>query len=150
MRSRTRSCSSAWRASTTSTAPAWPGARGHRRPWAVAEMETTDMRTIDRAAEAPADAPIQFSRGVPPPEAIPAAELRAHTEAVLAASPDALFQYAPLGGYRGDEALLEQLGAFLAVDPEHLFVGNGSLQVLDLLARHLLGPAGGTVLVEAP
>jgi hypothetical protein len=35
-------------------------------------------------------------------------------------------------------------------DPESVFVGNGSLQVLDLVARHLLGATGCDVVVEAP
>lgn len=93
---------------------------------------------------------LQFSRGVPPLEAIPTRELAAHTAAVLEEGRDVVFQYAPLGRYQGDPALREQLGAFHAVDPDRVFVGNGSLQVLDLLAAQLLRDGNPAVYVEAP
>jgi 2-aminoadipate transaminase len=93
---------------------------------------------------------IHFSRGIPPPEAIPARELAKLTAAVLDEAADTVFQYAPIGRHRGDRALREQLGAFHAADPEHIFVGNGSLQVLDLLAGHLLASGRPVVFVESP
>lgn len=102
------------------------------------------MSTLSDAAT------IHFSRGIPPLEAIPSDELADHTAAVLEERRDALFQYAPIGRHRGDPALREQLGAFHAVDPERIFVGNGSLQVLDLAAALLLGEDGGDVVVETP
>ncbi len=92
---------------------------------------------------------VHFSRGIPPLEAIPSEELADHTAFVLEERRDEVFQYAPIGKYRGDPALREQLGAFHGVDPERIFVGNGSLQVLDLVAAHLLRD-GGDVLVERP
>jgi DNA-binding transcriptional MocR family regulator len=93
---------------------------------------------------------VQFSRGVPPLEAIPTWELAAHAAAVLEEGRDVVFQYAPLGRNPGDPALREQLGAFHAVHPDRVFVGNGSLQVLDLLAAHLLREGTRAVYVEAP
>jgi 2-aminoadipate transaminase len=93
---------------------------------------------------------IQFTRGVPPSEAIPTRELAAHTAAVLEESYGAVFQYAPIGQFQGAPELREQLGFFHAVDPDRIFVGNGSLQVLDLLAAHLLRNGNPDVYVEAP
>jgi 2-aminoadipate transaminase len=94
-------------------------------------------------------ATVHFSRGIPPLEAIPSEELADHTAAVLEERRDELFQYAPIGRHRGDPALRDQLGALHAVDAERIFVGNGSLQVLDLVAALLLAE-GGDVLVEIP
>jgi 2-aminoadipate transaminase len=102
------------------------------------------MSTLSDAAT------IHFSRGIPPLEAIPSDELADHTAAVLEERRDALFQYAPIGRHRGDPALLEQLGGFHDVEPDRIFVSNGSLQVLDLVAALLLGPDGGDVVVETP
>lgn len=95
-------------------------------------------------------ATIPFTRGVPPREAIPSEALADHTAAVLEERPHDLFQYAPIGRHRGDQALREQLAALHRTDPDAIFVGNGSLQVLDLLAGLLLGPDGGDVVVETP
>ncbi|HEY6779678.1 MAG TPA: PLP-dependent aminotransferase family protein [Thermoleophilaceae bacterium] len=92
---------------------------------------------------------VHFSRGIPPLEAIPSEQLADHTAFVLEERRDEVFQYAPIGRHRGDPALRTQLGAFHGVDPERIFVGNGSLQVLDLVAALLLG-AGGDVIVETP
>lgn len=94
---------------------------------------------------------VHFSRGIPPREAIPSADIAAHTSAILTAEPDRVFQYAPIGRHTGDPELREQLGKFHSVDPERVFVTNGSLQALDLLAAHLLrGADAPLVLVEAP
>ncbi|MFF9040978.1 PLP-dependent aminotransferase family protein [Streptomyces sp. NPDC014892] len=94
---------------------------------------------------------VHFSRGIPPLEAIPSAAIAEHTSAILAAEPDRVFQYAPIGHHTGDQELREQLGKFHSVDPERVFVTNGSLQALDLLAAHLLRDAvRPRVLVEAP
>ncbi|MFD8998465.1 aminotransferase-like domain-containing protein [Streptomyces abikoensis] len=91
-----------------------------------------------------------FSRGIPPREAIPAQELAAQAAAVLADRPDDVFQYAPIGNHTGDLALREELAKLHTADPERIFVTNGSLQALDLLAAHLLRDAGPDVYVEAP
>jgi 2-aminoadipate transaminase len=99
----------------------------------------------------PGPTTLRFSRGVPPPECIPSHSLAVHTVAVLDAARDAAFQYPPIGRYLGDPALRERLGAFHRVDPDAIFVGNGSLQVLDLLVSLLLLRSGEReVWVEAP
>jgi 2-aminoadipate transaminase len=96
---------------------------------------------------------IPFARGIPPTSAIPAAELAALTADLLGERAGELFQYAPLGGNRGDPRLRAELARRHGAEPDDVFVGNGSLQVLDLLAAHLLGGARGdgpVVAVEAP
>lgn len=95
-------------------------------------------------------ATLRFTRAAPPAEGIPAHSLAVHTVAVLDAAREAAFQYPPTGRYLGDPALREQLGAFHRVDPDGIFVGNGSLQVLDLLVSVLLRPGKREVWVEAP
>jgi DNA-binding transcriptional MocR family regulator len=98
---------------------------------------------------------LHFSRGVPPPEAIPGAELADVTRAVLAEAGPGLFQYPPIGRYLGDPRLREQVADRHGADPDQVLVTGGSLQALDLLAADLLGAgcrpgAEPLVLVEAP
>lgn len=91
---------------------------------------------------------VQFSRGIPPPEAIPARELTEHTAAVLDELGASMFQYSPIGRHLGDATLRAHLGTEHGVDPDHILVTNGSLQALDLVAGHLLGGASPVVFVE--
>ena len=92
---------------------------------------------------------VQFARGVPPLEAIATTELTAQAEAVLQERND-IFQYAPLGKNQGDPKLRDQLATFHRVAADDIFVGNGSLQVLDLLAGYFLKNRRALVYVEAP
>jgi DNA-binding transcriptional MocR family regulator len=93
---------------------------------------------------------INCCRGIPPPEAIPSAALALHAAAALRDAPDLAFQYAPIGHYRGDDALRQQLALLHSADADRIFVGNGSLQVLDLVAGLLLQTPGTDVYVESP
>jgi 2-aminoadipate transaminase len=93
---------------------------------------------------------IHFSRGVPPLEAIPTRELADHAIAAVREVPGAMFQYAPLGQYQGDPALREEIASFHGFEANQIFVSNGALQVLDLLASHLLRNGNHNVYVEAP
>lgn len=103
------------------------------------------------AATSASSATVHFSRGIPPLEAIPSAAIAELTGSILASEPDRVFQYAPIGHHTGDRELRDQLGLFHTVDPDRVFVTNGSLQALDLLAAHLLKDAPGKkVLAEAP
>ena len=90
-----------------------------------------------------------LSRGVPQTEAIPVADLAGIAASVAAKTPG-VFQYAPFGGFLGNEELRHHLGAFHQADPDGIFVGNGSLQVLDLVAEVLLQSERRIVLVERP
>ncbi|WP_329621111.1 PLP-dependent aminotransferase family protein [Streptomyces sp. NBC_01255] len=94
---------------------------------------------------------VHFSRGIPPLEAIPSAAIAELTREILSSESDRVFQYAPIGHHIGDRELRDELGAFHSVDPDRIFVTNGSLQALDLLAAHLLKDAPNkSVLAEAP
>ncbi|MEN3358161.1 MAG: 2-aminoadipate transaminase [Mycobacteriales bacterium] len=93
---------------------------------------------------------LRFCASVPPADAIQAHSLAVHTVAVLDEARDAAFQYPPIGRYLGDPALRGQLGALHGADPDAIFVGNGSLQVLDLLVSLLLRSGEPEVWVESP
>ncbi|MGL4174559.1 MAG: PLP-dependent aminotransferase family protein [Dermatophilaceae bacterium] len=94
--------------------------------------------------------PVLFTRGVPPEEVLPIDDLTRIAADLLAENPVAAFQYPRIGGNLGDERLRAALATRHAVQAENVFIGNGSLQVLDLLTQLLLGPDGGVVAVEAP
>ena len=89
---------------------------------------------------------IKFTRGVPAIESFP-------TEAIIECSGQALrdhgntlLQYHPVWGFMPlREILAEQAG----VDVDQVFLGNGSIQILDSLTKALFEP-GDTVLVERP
>lgn len=104
----------------------------------------------DPVHSADASAPIVLSRGVPPREAIPSETLARIAKAVVSRNAEAAFQYAPLGGFLGAPGLRRRLGAFHGANPDGIFVSNGSLQVLDLVAALLLSDEQRTVLVERP
>jgi 2-aminoadipate transaminase len=95
-------------------------------------------------------APIAFTRGVPPIEAIPFRELAVHTQAALLEQPAAMFQYAPIARHRGDAVLRALIGQAHDADADAVFVTNGSLQALDLLAALALRVGNPEVWVEAP
>ena len=103
---------------------------------------------MSQAVAREADWTAVLDRGVPPGEAIPS-EALSRIAARVVADP-AMFQYAPIGGFTGALDLRRALGSFHGVDPNGIFVGVGSLQVLDLLAAELLSSPGRTVLVESP
>jgi len=111
-----------------------------------------NMATMTNRPIAPTrDGHISLTRGVPPLESLPVAALVSHAADVLKDAAAVAFQYAPLGGHLGDHALREQLGLFHGVEPDSIFVGNGSLQVLDLLTTLLVSDQRVTrVYVEAP
>lgn len=93
---------------------------------------------------------LHFSRGIPPLEAIPSHELAKQTTISMEEARDGVFQYAPIGQFQGAPALRQQLGMFHNTNPNDIFVGNGSLQVLDLVTQHLLRASNKVVYVEAP
>lgn len=90
---------------------------------------------------------ILFTRGVPAPEALPAAQLSECFQAVLA-SPEAtaVLQYGHNGGYLPLRRLISEQ---YRVTPDQVVVGNGSLHLQDLLAALLVKP-GDVVFVEQP
>lgn len=89
---------------------------------------------------------IVFTRGVPPPEAFPVAQLAECFAAALQRDPAVVLQYGQQPGY---PPLRTLLAAEHRVSEREVLVANGSLQLQDLLAAHLVRP-GATVLTEQP
>jgi DNA-binding transcriptional MocR family regulator len=89
---------------------------------------------------------ILFTRGVPPPEAFPTDEMAQCFDAALRGDTAVVLQYGQQQGYA---PLRRELAAEYGVSEKELLVGNGSLQLQDLVAAALIAP-GATVLTEQP
>ena len=89
---------------------------------------------------------IVFTRGVPPPEAFPTRELSECFAAAVENDTAVVLQYGQQPGYA---PLREELAREYGVSALEVVVGNGSLQLQDLLAAHLVRP-GMTVYTEQP
>src|SRR5215217_8900454 len=85
---------------------------------------------------------IVFTRGVPPPEAFPTEELGACFDAAVRENPDVVLQYGQQPGYA---PLREELAGEYEVSPQEILIGNGSLQLLDLVSSYLGGAGAGVV-----
>src|SRR5215212_10583180 len=89
---------------------------------------------------------IVFTRGVPPPEAFPTEELGACFETAVRENPDVVLQYGQQPGYA---PLREELAGEYGVSPQEILIGNGSLQLQDLVSSYLIRP-GAAVYTEQP
>jgi 2-aminoadipate transaminase len=89
---------------------------------------------------------IAFTRGVPAPECLPVAELADCARAAVERDGAAVLNYGPVAGYG---PLREWVAERHGVTPDQVFVTNGSLQGLSLIAA-LLVDSGSRVLVEGP
>ncbi len=89
---------------------------------------------------------IVFTRGVPPPEAFPTEKIAECMQAAVSADPAVVLQYGQQQGYPPLRALL---AAEYGVSEREVLVSNGSLQLQDLVAAHLVAP-GASVLTEQP
>ncbi len=89
---------------------------------------------------------IKFTRGVPPPESFPTAQLAECTASALAEYGDLIQQYGPAYGYK---PLRQWIANENQASLEQVLVGQGSLQLFDLAARLLVQP-GDAVYVELP
>ena len=90
---------------------------------------------------------ISFARGVPGPDCLPIEEIGTCTLAVLQREERDAPQYGPASGFPPLRKLLAERHG---VEPERVFVSNGSLQGLAFLWQHLLRGDNKRVLVEAP
>ncbi len=89
---------------------------------------------------------IIFTRGVPPAEAFPTAQIAECLATAVEMDAAVVLQYGHQPGYAPLRALL---AADYGVKDNEIMVANGSLQLQDLLAAHLVRP-GATVLTEQP
>jgi 2-aminoadipate transaminase len=89
---------------------------------------------------------IVFTRGVPPPEAFPTEELGACFDAAVRENPNVVLQYGQQPGYA---PLREELAREYGVSPQKILIGNGSLQLQDLVSSYLVGQ-GAAVYTEQP
>src|ERR687883_1137809 len=89
---------------------------------------------------------IVFTRGVPPPEAFPVDELRACFDAAIRNDPPVVLQYGQQPGYA---PLRHELAKEYGVSDAEVLIGNGSLQLQDLVSAQLVGP-GTAVYPEQP
>jgi 2-aminoadipate transaminase len=89
---------------------------------------------------------IVFTRGVPPPEAFPTDELVQCFDAAVHNDTAVVLQYGQQPGYA---PLRSQLANEYGVSEEEVLVGNGSLQLQDLVSAQLVGP-GTAVCTEQP
>ena len=90
---------------------------------------------------------ISFARGVPGPDCLPIEEIGTCTLAVLQREERDAPQYGPPSGFPPLRKLLAERHG---VEPERVFISNGSLQGLAFLWQHLLRGDNKRVLVEAP
>src|SRR3712207_1780656 len=89
---------------------------------------------------------IFFTRGVPPPEAFPTDELGACFEAAVRDDAAVVLQYGQQPGYA---PLRRELAKEYGVSDDEILVGNGSLQLQDLVSARLVSP-GMAVYTEQP
>jgi len=90
---------------------------------------------------------IRLTRGVPPVESFPTAQLSECAAAVLAKHGDVVLQYGPSGGFPALRTLIAQEQT--SVPDDQVVIGQGSLQLQDFCARMLCEP-GAIVYVEEP
>ena len=91
-------------------------------------------------------ATIAFARGNPTPDALPVQEIAECARAAVEHDGRIILNYGPVGGY---PPLREWVAAQHGVEPTQIFLTNGSLQGLSLIASLLVEP-GSRVLVEGP
>ena len=89
---------------------------------------------------------IVFSRGGPPPEAFPTDELRECFDAAIRDDPRVVLQYGHQPGYA---PLRRELAKEHGVSEDEILIGNGSLQLQDLVSANLVRP-GMAVFTEQP
>jgi DNA-binding transcriptional MocR family regulator len=89
---------------------------------------------------------ISFARGVPSPDLLPVAELRAAAGRALDRDPAGALAYGDAAGYG---PLRGWIAERYDVPAARVLLANGSLQGLAFVAEHLFA-AGGSALVEAP
>jgi 2-aminoadipate transaminase len=89
---------------------------------------------------------INFTRGVPAIESFPLEDIMDAANTMLKKNGAAIMQYGPALGFA---PLREWLAGWQGVKPDEVLTGNGSLELVEFLCRHILQP-GDAVFCEAP
>lgn len=89
---------------------------------------------------------INFTRGVPANESFPLADISAASKAILESHGAAIMQYGPALGFA---PFREWLANWQGVGPDQILTGNGSLELVEFLCRHMIQP-GDAIFTEAP
>jgi DNA-binding transcriptional MocR family regulator len=90
--------------------------------------------------------PINFTRGVPAIESFPVDDLIEAARAVLTEHAATVLQYGPALGF---QPMREWLAQWQGVSVDQVLTGNGSLEIVEFLCRHMIRP-GDTVFTESP
>lgn len=90
--------------------------------------------------------PINFTRGVPANESFPLDDILEAATTILKQNGAAIMQYGPALGFA---PLREWLAQWQGVQPDQVLTGNGSLELVEFLCRHLVRP-GDVVFCESP
>lgn len=90
---------------------------------------------------------IYFNRGIPAEESLPFPDIAEVFSDLPRKKRNDLLRYGNAGGYPPLKKVLA--GFYPESSGDQIFVANGSLQILDLIANHYLD-SGDTVLVESP
>ena len=89
---------------------------------------------------------IKFTRGVPPPESFPAGQLAECAKSVLEKHSAVVLQYGPAGGF---VPLRNWIAQSCQVTENRVILGQGSLQLMDILSKLLLSQ-GDVAYTEEP
>jgi len=89
---------------------------------------------------------INFTRGVPANESFPLSEIVDASQSILKSHGPAIMQYGPALGFA---PFREWLADWQGVQPDQVLTGNGSLELVEFLCRHLIQP-GDLIFAEAP
>lgn len=90
--------------------------------------------------------PINFTRGVPANESYPVDELVDAAATVLREQGATVLAYGPALGFL---PMRQWLAEWQGVSVDQVLTGNGSLEIVEFLCRHMIRP-GDTVFTEAP
>jgi len=90
--------------------------------------------------------PINFTRGVPASESYPVDELIEAAQTVLKEHATTVLQYGPALGFL---PMRQWLAEWQGVSVDQVLTGNGSLELIEFLCRHLIRP-GDIVFTESP
>jgi len=94
----------------------------------------------------PEPQPINFTRGVPANESFPIDDIIDAANTILKQNGAAIMQYGPALGFA---PLREWLAGWQGVQSNQVLTGNGSLELVEFLCRHLIQP-GDVVFTESP